>query len=429
MLRIPFASQSNPQVGEFAEILASELEDKAGEIVDDWMDWLRQRVGTRAVLSLPEPAVRNHIPPVVLALARFLRTPSSATTDEMLGHLRIHAQVRRDQGYDLQELLAEFDGLSHRITQHLHEKTEELPDRVDATTALEVFSRLHTGLRAISFVIVGIYEDRQSKLRKELARRLDEYGRTIAHELRSPLNSLLLETQLLARDEIATDPETRAKHLELMRGSIRRAADLLDNINTLAFIESTQAEGPLIRLDAAFAAIVEELTALASERGVRIEHGDFPAVELEATPLQVALVNLLSNAIKYCDQDKPDRWVRVDARLVSSELETAFCVVTVTDNGVGISEDMRSRIFQRHFRARPELADGTGLGLAITRQVLQERSGELEFDSTVGEGSMFRFRMRAIEIPISGGPVRDDASLLRDSIKELEECGEDDTEC
>ena len=420
---IPFSSnQPSPHASELAEHLAVVLEEDAAALVERWIEWIQQRVGTRTIASLPEQALRNHIPPVLGALARFLRTPSSAASEHMLGHLRIHAQVRRDQGYDLQELLAEFDGLAHLLTRHLGGALERSSLEIDPRAQLEVFVRLHTGLRAIAFVTVGIYQETQGRLQIELARRLEEYGRTIAHEVRTPLNALLLEIDLLGRPEIATDDDERSKHLELMRNAVRRATDLLDNVKMLAFIESTMADGARIHFDAALALIVDELLSVATEREVRIERGECPPVELEAMPLQVALVNLLSNAIKYSDAEKPERWVRIRAELTAGDGETPYCLVEVADNGVGIPTDMQSRIFQRHFRAHPELADGTGLGLAITRQVLQERGGDVEFESTPGEGSTFRFHLRAIDAPVPSPPARDRcvSDLMRDSIDELE---------
>ncbi|HVS64545.1 MAG TPA: HAMP domain-containing sensor histidine kinase [Thermoanaerobaculia bacterium] len=422
MIKFPFSNRPSPRVSELAEKLARVLEEDADELVDQWIQWIQQRVGTRTVASLTEQALRNHIPPVLTALARFLRTPSTGAHDHMLGHLSIHAQVRREQGYDIQELLAEFDGLAHLLTRRFQEALLDSAGGGDPDAVVEVFSRLHSGLRAIAFVTVGIYQETQSRLQIELARRLEEYGRTIAHELRNPLNSIVLEAELLSRRDIASAEEERSKHLELIKNAVGRATDLLDNVKTLAFIESTLTDAPLIRLERALSMIVDELAAMAGEREVHIERGELLDVELESMPLQVALVNLLSNAIKYSDPDKPKRWVRVSAELIETGLETPFCQVEVTDNGLGIPPDLQSQIFQRHFRAHPELADGTGLGLAITRQVLQERSGDLEFESTPGEGSTFRFWLRAIDPPgpMPGVADRCANELLRDSIDELE---------
>ena len=112
MLKFPFSDRSSPDVSDLAESLARVLEEEAEALVGQWIDWIQERVGTRTVASLPEQALRNHIPPVLTALASFLRTPSSATQDDMLGHLSIHAQVRREQGYDLQELLDRFPAMA-----------------------------------------------------------------------------------------------------------------------------------------------------------------------------------------------------------------------------------------------------------------------------------------------------------------------------
>ena len=91
------------------DFVARRLEERAEELVQDWIDWILGQIDHPVVQALPRWAIRNHIPPVLLSLAKFVRTPSFALREEMLGHLRLHGQIRRDQGYGLRELLAKFD--------------------------------------------------------------------------------------------------------------------------------------------------------------------------------------------------------------------------------------------------------------------------------------------------------------------------------
>jgi signal transduction histidine kinase len=107
------------------------------------------------------------------------------------------------------------------------------------------------------------------------------------------------------------------------------------------------------------------------------------------------MVNLISNAVKFCD---PDRG-QIDIRLV---YEDGRVVVSVTDNGIGISEADQKQIFDKFLqvvdptRGRPP---GTGLGLSITRQIVQYHRGELHVKSAPGKGATFYFTLPLDPLP------------------------------
>jgi signal transduction histidine kinase len=101
------------------------------------------------------------------------------------------------------------------------------------------------------------------------------------------------------------------------------------------------------------------------------------------------MVNLISNAVKFCDPDHG----RIDVQLEYSEDRL---VVSVADNGIGISEADQKQIFDKFLqvvdptRGRPP---GTGLGLSITRQIIHYHNGELQVKSAPGKGATFYFTL------------------------------------
>jgi signal transduction histidine kinase len=155
----------------------------------------------------------------------------------------------------------------------------------------------------------------------------------------------------------------------------------------LAMTEAAQTEARMGALPGLLEAVREELVARAGARGVRMEISDqLPRIAVERVVAQLALANVIGNSIKYCDPGKKDRWVRVSAS-VSHHEDTPFACLVVEDNGLGIPEQYRSRVFQRGFRAHPAVADGTGLGLTITRQLVLERGGTIDLTSEEGRGT------------------------------------------
>lgn len=389
---------ADPELQQLATVVASALRVRARDLVEEWIDWLEHRVRTRTIASLPRRELRNHIPPVVALLAQFIETPIEVVREEMLGHLRIHAQVRRDQGYDLQELLTEFDGLAHRLADCLYDTLDAAPEPASMRHTFVLMERLSSGVRSIAFVTVGLYQEGQSYMRRELARRLEQFGRTIGHELASPLNTIALGVQLIS--EVSLEQAELQKHCGVMENAVRRARDLLEDIRILAVAESAAVAGDLVSLGTAVQLVLDELRSAADQRQVRLEiSGSLPDCEVDSASVKLTLINLLSNAVKYSDVNKPQRWVRISASLSEPEDEGALCTLIVEDNGVGIPKGMVDRVFQRNVRAHPEIAEGTGLGLAITRQTVLERGGSITLSSDEGSGTRVELTVRAISAP------------------------------
>ena len=113
-------------------------------------------------------------------------------------------------------------------------------------------------------------------------------------------------------------------------------------------------------------------------------------MEVDAGRMRLVLRNLVSNAIHYADPDKDQRWVRITARCWDS----GTCHLWVADNGVGIDESKRSRIFERFYSDGGDGRNGAGLGLMIAREAARQMGARIQVDSKVGVGSTF-----SVELP------------------------------
>jgi signal transduction histidine kinase len=139
--------------------------------------------------------------------------------------------------------------------------------------------------------------------------------------------------------------------------------------------------------------VIRQLREMAAARGVevRVDAG-LPEVEVNAAAVELCLSNYVSNAIKYSDPAKPERWVRVCGR-IEGEPGSPGCalVVEVRDNGLGVPDDARDRLFQRFFRAHGGTVtgvEGTGLGLSIVRETVEALGGRA-WAEFADAGSMF----------------------------------------
>jgi signal transduction histidine kinase len=397
-----------------SELAADHLESNAESFVATWIDWLQERADSSDIWGLPERAVRNHVPPVLLSLADYIRDPAGVAREELIGHLKLHGTIRRDQGYSLKEVLAEFDGLAEIVTRALNARVLEAGSAVAVEDVLEMASRLAEGLRSVSFVAMGTYDESDEDLERTMSAGLEEFARAVIHDLRNPLHALSMGLELI--EQISQDDEV-CKQTKAMKATVRRAAHLLETIHVLAVAEKARATSLMIALKDAVMRVVEEVEESAALAGVRIDvSDDLPLMEVEAIVIYLALINLVANSIRYSDFDKDEKWIRIDAAHIEEESNSGFCEVRVSDNGIGIPEELLPRVTKKGFRAHPEHGYGTGMGLYMVSQSLTERGGCLMIESKVGEGTTVTIRMRGR--CTSGEPRRADLLSIESLVGE-----------
>ncbi len=227
-----------------------------------------------------------------------------------------------------------------------------------------------------------------------------EFLASMSHELRTPLNAVLGFAQLLQRDKkepLSGRQLDRIDHV--MRGG-EHLLRLIDEVLDLARIEagniSISAEP--VDLDEVVREVATTLEPMAQRLGVTLSHAHGSAAGLrivaDRTRLAQILMNFGSNAIKY---NKPGGGVTFKV----TRDRTAR--VAVIDNGIGIPEDKRTKIFEPFHRAGQEAGpiQGTGIGLAISKRLAELMHGCVGFSTTTDQGSEFW-----VEIPIEQSPDR-----------------------
>lgn len=200
-----------------------------------------------------------------------------------------------------------------------------------------------------------------------------------AHELRTPLATLLGNADLLAR--YGDDPDRRATILAALHVEGRRTTRLLNDL-----LLSVQADAGW-RLELRPTSLVEVLHSVVENsrlyaRDVTISLVDPPALIIfgDVDRLKQVFFNLVDNALKHTSIGGA---IRLQTSLVDH-----WAVVTVSDTGYGIPADALPHIFDRFFRVSGQ-GRGNGLGLAIARWIVEQHGGRIEVKSEVGQGSTF----------------------------------------
>lgn len=249
--------------------------------------------------------------------------------------------------------------------------------------------------------IVKQSEDLLRKAKEEAERAnyaKSEFLSRMSHELRTPLNSILGFAQILEMTSLETDQEDCVEHV--MKGG-QHLLGLINEVLDLARIEAGRLSlsPESVEVREVIREALDLVRIMAQDRNVTFKL-DATAdceryIRADQQRLKQVLVNLLSNAVKY---NVPNGEVVVGCQ----EREGGLLRITVTDTGVGIAEEERSRLFRPFERVGdPSLGiEGTGLGLAICRKLMEAMEGRIGVQSAVGRGSTFW-----IELSSAGQPL------------------------
>jgi two-component system, OmpR family, phosphate regulon sensor histidine kinase PhoR len=224
---------------------------------------------------------------------------------------------------------------------------------------------------------------------KRLDQIRSDFVANVSHELRTPLSILRGYIEMLL-DNPKTSREELARILSIMERHSKRLGLLVDDLLSLARLESSNANLELsaVRVEELFNNVVRDWKEKLAAKNLKVIVDLAPDVSTfraDETRLREVLYNLLENAVKYSRENEQ---IHLRAAQRGSQL-----VLSVTDNGLGISKDDLPRIFERFYRAdkaRSRELGGTGLGLAIVKHIAQLHGGRVEAESELGKGTTIR---------------------------------------
>jgi len=228
-----------------------------------------------------------------------------------------------------------------------------------------------------------------------------EFLASMSHELRSPLNTIMGYTQLLAEETAGPLTEKQRRFIGHIGKDSKHLLNLINDILDLSKIEAGALElhKELCGLQSLLTDALGMARPLAVERGVRLEHEAQLETEIWGDPLRTkqVLLNLLSNAVKFTPVGGT---VTVLASQKGSQV-----AITVADTGIGIPPEQHTAIFDRFHQVGSTtkgVREGTGLGLAITKTLVEQMGGRIWVESEVGQGSRFTFTLDGRTTQASG---------------------------
>ncbi len=252
-------------------------------------------------------------------------------------------------------------------------------------------------LRAVNHALEIRVEERTAELVKaqEINQFKSEFVSMLSHDIRNPLNTILLAAGLLQNSGEKLSQEKKLTHYKLIRSAIKNMSQLLDEVSLLGKADSGRLEREFTLLDLQDLCwqIVEEAQLIAADKQMTIVFtttGKPTEALSDENLLRHILGNLLSNAIKYSHLDS----------IVYFELrfKDQTVVFKIKDEGIGIPLEDQKQLFQSFYRANNVGSiPGTGLGLAIVKKCLEAHGGDITVNSEVGVGTTFTVTLPLIK--------------------------------
>ena len=397
------SAKLNPhaEIMDYSQVLA----EKTDTILENWIEAVRLDRKIETADALPLSAIENHIPHLLAAMTTVLSQYQSSDIKVIIEASLDHGLIRAEQGYDAAEVAREYHLLREVIFSQL--EAELL-----AGTTANVFRAFRLINAVIDEAIAQCFKSyvaqrlrelhqiqTQLKLTNQELNRLVSVNQEnvyhLAHELKTPLNSIIGYSELFLRQG-KWQPEIKdtlpgIEHIERV---LRNGRQLLRMINDT--LELSRANAGKIKLNlqrtnvqSVINTVVEMMQPIADAKGLKlaVTSGCAPTqVIADGQRLQQILINLLSNAIRYTESGSIELSCRCHGE--------ANWAIAITDTGIGIAPEDTKRIFDPFFQAGEAgkqvfPTESTGLGLAIVSRLVTLLQGKIELVSEIGVGSTF----------------------------------------
>lgn len=244
---------------------------------------------------------------------------------------------------------------------------------------------------------VSIFRDITKEV--EVERLKNEFVSTVSHELRTPMTSIKGYADLMLMGAAGTLAESQNQFLRVIKSNAERLHMLVNDLLDISRIETGKTALDLRPLD--IPQLIEQivnnhLIGRIHDEGKELTveqrfDASLPLVSADQWRVSQILTNLLDNAFNYTPEN--------GKIIILASNEGDFVSISIKDNGIGISEDNLSKIFDRFYRSEDEKVQkvsGTGLGLAIVHSLVDMHGGELKVESKLGEGSQFTFSLPVV---------------------------------
>jgi light-regulated signal transduction histidine kinase (bacteriophytochrome) len=222
------------------------------------------------------------------------------------------------------------------------------------------------------------------------AEELEQFAAIVSHDLREPLRTVTSYTKLLAQRYHGRLDSEADEFIAFTVAGAERMAQRIAGLLALAHIGTAGGEFRPTNLERVVEEVLADLHSQFEAAGATVERDPLPTVRGDAEQLRALLQNLFTNAVKFRHPDRRPA-VRLSATKAREQWE-----IRVADNGIGIAEQYRERVFDvfRRLHTNKE-HEGVGIGLAVSKKIVEHHGGQIWVESEPGQGATFVFTLPA----------------------------------
>ena len=222
--------------------------------------------------------------------------------------------------------------------------------------------------------------DQKNKSLKRINADLDHFVHAASHDLLNPLANI--ETSIDVMNRITLNDTKLFDFLKIINTSIKKFRELVTDIGTIAKVEGGMIKTEMVDLDSLIGNIEWSLENKIKESGAKIiKNLKVSHIPFSKKNLRSIVYNLVSNGIKYKGEETP-------VIRISTKNEDDYIVLTVEDNGMGMTERGLNKIFEMYGRLHQDI-EGQGIGLYLAKKIINAAGGNIEVESEPGKGSRF----------------------------------------
>ena len=294
-----------------------------------------------------------------------------------------------------------FDQEIQKILNRALEENQTILDeevhlrRTGKTFAMSVLPLL--GNNEIMGHVIILMDITEKKMRESQLRRAESLAALttlsagVAHEIKNPLASIDIHIQLLNR-EIQKLKSEEKKNIKNLLAIVKEEIDRLNSIvqDFLFAVRPMSMNLSKENINEILKDMIDFLKYELGEADIKITldlEEDLPTVLIDSKYLKQALLNIIKNSIEAIEEGG-------EIRIETEETSHGDVIISITDTGEGIPENIMGKIFEPYFTTRKS---GTGLGLVIVYKIIKELGGDLNIDSKVGEGTIFSLTLPVFE--------------------------------
>ena len=371
-----------------------------GDYAEEAMDWFALQTNKITLLSKAELVVSNALwKKSDVFLQKQLLLLAIATAIWLLSFILAYLGYTTTR--DITRNVKELEDVLNKAVDEMKNSDQYLTSDTVAIENIELDTHEGTkeAYKFLETLVETAKDDKLIALQANEAKSL--FLANMSHEIRTPLNGIVGFTEILRSTELT---EEQDEFLSIIDKSSENLLSIINNILDLSKIESNKIEIENIVFDAAeeFESAVETYAVAATEKNIDLNFYMDPtiATKLKGDPTKIKeiVINLLSNAVKFTSYGGE---INLEISKIEGENGNSRIKFLVQDNGIGMTKDQQSRIFDAFSQADVSVTrkyGGTGLGLTISSQFVEIMGGLLELESAKDHGTSFFFSLPLEEV-------------------------------